>query len=112
MLDFAETFLGGGTSYQTPLTAAGDLLAEEYDDAARARGDIVMITDDECDVTGAWMRGWRDAKHRLGFRVFGVAVGAPRAAAAGSVLEALCDNLRSVEDFTDVHAAADLFRVI
>ncbi len=112
VLDFAETFLGGGTSYQTPLTAAGDLLAEEYDDAARARGDIVMITDDECDVTGAWMRGWRDAKHRLGFRVFGVAVGAPRAAEAGSVLDALCDNLRSVEDFTDVHAAADLFRVI
>ncbi|CAM5304735.1 VWA domain-containing protein OS=Streptomyces tendae OX=1932 GN=GUR47_23425 PE=4 SV=1 [Streptomyces tendae] len=47
-----------------------------------------------------------------GFRVFGVGIGAPRAAAAGSVLAALCDNLRSVEDFTDVHAAADLFRVI
>ncbi|MBP8536532.1 VWA domain-containing protein [Streptomyces sp. MK37H] len=112
ILDFAETFLGGGTSYQAPLTAAAGLLEEEFNDAARTRGDIVMITDDECGVTEEWMRGWKDAKHRLGFRVFGVAIGAPRAAETGSVLEALCDNLRSIEDLTDVHAAADLFRVI
>ncbi|MFJ1748410.1 VWA domain-containing protein [Streptomyces sp. NPDC088116] len=112
VLDFAETFLGGGTSYQRPLTAAGELLEEEFNDAARARGDIVMITDDECGVTEEWMRGWNDTKRLLGFRVFGVAIGAPRATEAGSVLEALCDNLRSIDDLTDVHAAADLFRVI
>ncbi|MER5996877.1 vWA domain-containing protein [Streptomyces viridosporus] len=112
VLDFAETFLGGGTSYQTPLTAAGELLEEEFNDAARTRGDIVMITDDDCGVTEEWRRGWNDAKHRLGFRVFGVAVGTPRIAEADSVLQALCDNLRSIEDLTDVHAAADLFRVI
>jgi uncharacterized protein with von Willebrand factor type A (vWA) domain len=111
-LDFAETFLGGGTSYQRPLTAARELLAEEFNDAARTRGDIVMLTDDDCGVTEEWMRGWNEAKRRLGFRVFGVGIGAPRVAEAGSVLEALCDNLRSIEDFTDVHAAADLFRVI
>ncbi|MFH9004685.1 VWA domain-containing protein [Streptomyces afghaniensis] len=112
VLDFAETFLGGGTSYQTPLSAARELLEEEFDDTARGRGDIVMITDDDCGVTEEWMRGWNDAKRRLGFRVFGLVVGAPRVGEAGSVLEALCDNLRSVEDLTDVHAAADLFRVI
>lgn len=112
VLDFAESFLGGGTSYQTPLSAAAELLEEEFNDAARMRGDIVMLTDDECDVTEEWTRGWNEAKHRLGFRVFGVAIGAPGAADAGSVLEALCDNLRSIEDLTDVHAAADLFRVI
>lgn len=112
VLAFAETFLGGGTSYQTPLTAAGQLLREEFDAAARTRGDIVMLTDDDCGVTETWMRDWNDAKRLLGFRVFGVAVGAPRVAEADSVLEALCDNLRSVEDLTDVHTAADLFRVI
>ncbi|GAA2586287.1 VWA domain-containing protein [Streptomyces lienomycini] len=111
-VDFAETFLGGGTSYQRPLSAASELLEEEFNDSARTRGDIVMLTDDDCGVTPEWMRDWNDAKRRLGFRVFGVGIGAPRVAAAGSVLEALCDNLRSVEDFTDVHAAADLFRVI
>ncbi|GGW27463.1 hypothetical protein AB0E64_21255 [Streptomyces caelestis] len=46
------------------------------------------------------------------FRVFGVVVGAPRVGGAGSVPAALCDNPRSVEDLTDVYAAADLFRVI
>lgn len=112
VLDFAETFLGGGTSYQAPLTAARDLLEEEFDEAAALRGDIVMITDDECGVTEEWMRDWKDARRRLGFRVFGLAVGAPRAADTGSVLDALCDNLRSIEDLTDVHAAADLFRLI
>ncbi|KWT56716.1 hypothetical protein ADL21_37700 [Streptomyces albus subsp. albus] len=112
VLDFAETFLGGGTSYQSPLSAAVELLEEEFDSAARARGDIVMLTDDECDVTEAWMRDWNAAKHRLGFRVFGVAIGAPRAAEADSVLDTLSDNLRSVEDFMEVRVAADLFRVI
>ncbi|MGY1439998.1 VWA domain-containing protein [Streptomyces reniochalinae] len=112
VLDFAEAFLGGGTSYERPLSAASELLEEEYNDSARKRGDIVMLTDDECEVTEGWMRGWNEAKRLLGFRVFGVAIGAPDAAGAGSVLEALCDNLRSVEDLTDVHAAADLFRVI
>ncbi|MFE0889862.1 VWA domain-containing protein [Streptomyces rochei] len=112
VLDFAESFLGGGTSYQRPLSAAAELLEEEFDDTARARGDIVMLTDDDCGVTEEWMRGWNAAKHRLGFRVFGIAVGTPRVAEADSVLDALCDNLRAVEDLTDVHAAADLFRVI
>ncbi|MFF9776900.1 VWA domain-containing protein [Streptomyces sp. NPDC013978] len=112
IIDFAETFLGGGTSYQTPLSAAGELLKEEFDAAGRARGDIVMLTDDDCGVTPEWMRSWNEAKHALGFRVFGVAIGAPRVADADSVLDTLCDNLRSIEDLTDVHTAADLFRVI
>ncbi|MEV5594642.1 VWA domain-containing protein [Streptomyces sp. NPDC052496] len=112
VVEFAETFLGGGTSYQTPLSAARELLAEEFDDAARGRGDIVLLTDDECEVSEEWTRTWNEAKRLLGFRVFGVAIGAPDAAGSGSVLEALCDNLRSIEDLTDVHAAADLFRVI
>lgn len=70
-----------------------------------------MITDGECDVTEGWMRGWNDARRTLGFRCFGVAVG-PEAARPGTVLDALCDNLRGIEDLTDVHAAGDLFRVI
>ncbi|MEU1070983.1 VWA domain-containing protein, partial [Streptomyces albidoflavus] len=112
VLEFAETFLGGGTSYQRPLSAAAALLAEEFDTAARGRGDIVLITDDECGVTEQWTREWQEARHRLGFRLFGFAVGAPTATASGSVLEALCDNLRPIEDLTDVRAAADLFRLI
>ncbi len=52
--------------------------------------------------TEQWTREWQEARHRLGFRLFGLAVGAPTATASGSVLEALCDNLRPIEDLTDV----------
>nr|WP_151772674.1 VWA domain-containing protein [Streptomyces abyssomicinicus] len=112
VVGFAETFLGGGTDFQRPLSAAADLLAEEFDAAGRQRGDIVLITDDACEVTEEWTRAWRAAKRRLGFRLFGVAVGGPADTGHGSVLEALCDNLRTVEDLADVHAAADLFRLV
>ncbi|KES04842.1 hypothetical protein BU52_22600 [Streptomyces toyocaensis] len=113
VLGFAETFLGGGTDFQRPLSTAVDLLEREFNDTARRRGDIVMITDDACEVTETWVRGWNDAKRRLGFRLFGVAVATPDSAtASGSVLESLCDNLRTIDDLTDVHTAADLFRLI
>lgn len=112
VLDFAEHFFGGGTNYRAPLSAAVELLDEEFNTAGRRRGDIVMITDGECGVTEEWMRAWNGAKHTLGFRAFGVAVGAPRAARPGSALDALCDNLRAIEDLADPHAVGDLFRVV
>ncbi|MEZ0160504.1 VWA domain-containing protein [Streptomyces griseorubens] len=113
VLDFAETFLGGGTDFQRPLGTAAKILEEEFDSASRARGDIVLITDDACEVSENWTRLWNEIKRRLDFRLFGVAIATPdTATASGSVLESLCDNLRTVDDLTDVHTTADLFRVI
>ncbi|MFF7995062.1 VWA domain-containing protein [Kitasatospora xanthocidica] len=112
VLDFAEHFWGGGTDYQAPLTEAVTLLEAEYNAEGRRRGDIVFITDGECEVGEDWMRDWNEARHLLGFRTFGVAIGSPRTTAPGGVLDALCDNLRSIDDLTDTRAAADLFRVI
>ncbi|MDT6986633.1 VWA domain-containing protein [Streptomyces lusitanus] len=113
VLDFAETFLGGGTDFQRPLGTAAKILEEEFDDASRARGDIVLITDDACEVSENWTRLWNAVKRRLDFRLFGIAIATPdTATASGSVLESLCDNLRTVDDLTDVHTTADLFRVI
>ncbi|WP_028959640.1 VWA domain-containing protein [Streptomyces sp. UNC401CLCol] len=113
VLDFAETFLGGGTDFQRPLGTAAKILEEEFDSASRARGDIVLITDDACEVSENWTRLWNEIKRRLDFRLFGIAIAtADTATASGSVLESLCDNLRTVDDLTDVHTTADLFRVI
>ncbi|MGA5806675.1 VWA domain-containing protein [Streptomyces cellulosae] len=113
VLDFAETFLGGGTDFQRPLGTAAKILEEEFGTASRARGDIVLITDDACEVSENWTRLWNEIKRRLDFRLFGVAIATPDpATASGSVLESLCDNLRTVDDLTDVHTTADLFRVI
>lgn len=111
VLDVAEFFWAGGTDFQAPLDAAAELLEAEHDRDGRMRGDVVLITDGECEVSEEWMRAWNERKAALGHRVFGVAVGA----SPGPVLDALSDNLRSVADLTRpeaVGAARDMFRVI
>jgi uncharacterized protein with von Willebrand factor type A (vWA) domain len=111
VVDLAEHFWGGGTDFETPLEAAAELLEAEHNREGRGRGDVVLITDGECAVSEEWMRAWNERKARLGHRVFGIAV----RRAAGPVLEALSDNLRSIADLTGpdaVGAARDMFRVI
>jgi uncharacterized protein with von Willebrand factor type A (vWA) domain len=113
VIEFAEAFFNGGTDFEAPLSAATELLDAEFNTAGRARGDIVLITDGNCDVHEDWMRQWNETKAALDFRTFGISIGdRGRATAPGSVLDALCDNLRSLDDMTDTDAAADLFRVI
>ena len=113
VLDFAESFFSGGTDFQTPLGTAMDILTEHHGDDAAQGGDIVLITDGEAEVTEDWMRTWNSAKTELDFRLFGVAITDPRHPTGRSaVLEALCDNLRTLDDLTDPHPAAELFRVI
>ncbi|PXY16542.1 VWA domain-containing protein [Prauserella muralis] len=113
VIEFAEHFFGGGTDFEAPLSAATELLAAEFNAEGRARGDIVLITDGQCAVHEDWMREWNAAKHTLDFRSFGISLGdRGRATTSGSVLDALCDNLRSLDDLTDTEATADLFRVI
>ncbi|MER6913975.1 VWA domain-containing protein [Streptomyces sp. NPDC000594] len=112
VIDFAETFFAGGTDFETPLTAAADLLEKEFNEAGRARGDIVFITDGECEVSEEWMHRWNEAKRQLDFRTFGIAIGNGASTGTGSVLDALCDNLRNLTDLADPRAAADLFRLI
>jgi len=108
LLDFAEFSFGGGTDFEAPLTEAVDLLAAEYDADGKAKGDIVLISDGSCGVSEDWTAAWLEAKARLGFRLFGVAV----ARHAGRVMDALCDNARSVDDLTTPEAARELFGLI
>ncbi|MEU0234058.1 MULTISPECIES: VWA domain-containing protein [unclassified Streptomyces] len=112
VVDFAEHFFAGGTNFEAPLSAAADVLEREFSIEGRPRGDIVLITDGECDVSEDWMHRWNDTKHRLGYRTFGIAIGQGEATHRGSVLDALSDNLRNLSDLTEPRAVADLFRVI
>ncbi|MFE4829841.1 hypothetical protein [Streptomyces sp. NPDC056672] len=112
VIDFAERFFGGGTDFETPLSAAVAVLEAEFNVEGRPRGDIVFITDGECGVSEEWMRRWKETKHRLGYRVFGIAIGNHSATARGSVLDSLCDNLRNLDTLADPRGVADLFRVI
>lgn len=108
LLDFAEDFFNGGTDFQAPLDEAISILQAEFDAAGRARGDLVLISDGECDVTEEWERTYRQRKERLGFRLFAVAV----THGIGPTLRKLADNARTIGDLTGPGPVADLFRVI
>ncbi|MGA5819819.1 VWA domain-containing protein [Kitasatospora sp. NPDC094028] len=112
VVEMAEHFFAGGTDFESPLSAAVDVLAEQYNEEGTQRGDIVLITDGECAVGEEWLRAWQAAKAQLDFRSFVIAIGSPRAGAPGSVLDALSDNLRTIDDLTSPEPVADLFRTI
>ena len=104
MVEVGETFLGGGTSYDRPLA---DAIAIATADAAFAKSDIVMVTDGECDMADAtWER--LAAAREGGLRVFGIAVGTE----PGAALERMCDNVRSICDFTDANSVSDIYTVL
>lgn len=112
VLELGEHFWNGGTDFQAPLRAAVGILDQEHTDRGITRGDIVLVTDGECAVSPDWKRSWDEARTRLDFRCYGIAVRArPSATARGGVLDALTDNLRDIEDLTP-SVAADLFRTI
>jgi uncharacterized protein with von Willebrand factor type A (vWA) domain len=101
-LDVAEYFPGGGTDFETPLDAALDCLG-----AARyRRGDVVLITDGECQVSAAWADHFRAGKMRLGFTLFSVLIDVGPSQV--DTLAALSDRVTSVSCLTD-DGARDLF---
>ncbi len=101
-LDVAEYFPGGGTDFETPLDAAVETLA-----AARyRRGDVVLITDGECQVSPAWLERFRREKRRLDFALFSVLIDVGPSSTA--TLAALSDRITSVSQLND-SAARDLF---
>ena len=66
----AEYFPGGGTDFQAPIDAAVELIA----DKKLKRGDIVVITDGECQVAPEWLAELRERKEELQFSIFAVLV--------------------------------------
>lgn len=111
VIDMTEHFFGGGTHFEKPLLDALAIV-EQYDDKDGKRPDIVFITDD--DYYGSdeeFMRRWNKTKERYDLRCFGIAMGG---AGTGGMLEAVSDNVRSIEGMTDSdpRVVADLFRTI
>jgi uncharacterized protein with von Willebrand factor type A (vWA) domain len=100
--DLAEYFPGGGTDFETPLRAAVDGLRE----ARYRRGDVVLITDGECQVSPEWMTWYQREKAQLKFALFSVLIDVGPSALA--TVEALSDRVTSVSRLND-NAVRDLF---
>ncbi len=66
----AETFFGGGTNFQRPISTALDLISGRGDGA----GQIVFISDGQCEVAEDWLAGILAKKARRQVRILTVLV--------------------------------------
>lgn len=69
-LDLAEHFSGGGTDFRPPLDMAARLLAERD----MRRGDLVLITDGECEVDADWRADFLARKRKRNFALYSILI--------------------------------------
>jgi uncharacterized protein with von Willebrand factor type A (vWA) domain len=94
VMDLAEYFPGGGTDFQKPLDAALECLRE----SRFKKGDIVFITDGECQVDPEWAERFRAEKEKLGFSLFSILIDVG-SASLGSLKE-FSDRISTIKRLT------------
>jgi uncharacterized protein with von Willebrand factor type A (vWA) domain len=102
VLEMAEYFPGGGTDFQAPIDAAVALLEEKK----LKRGDLVIITDGECQVAPEWLANLRKRKAELKFTVFAVLVDV--GSNELSTLAQFSDRVSSIKQLT-VEGSREIF---
>ncbi len=102
VIEMAEYFPGGGTDFQAPIDAAVELLA----DKRLKRGDIVVITDGECQVAPEWLAALRERKDELKFSIFAVLVDV--GSSELSTLAQFSDRVTSIKQLT-VEGSREIF---
>ncbi len=102
VLEMAEYFPGGGTDFERPLTRALELIEHKK----LKRGDIVIITDGESQVSPEFLRHLRERKDELGFSIFAVLV--DLGSSELSTLAQFSDRVTSVKKLT-TDTARDIF---
>jgi uncharacterized protein with von Willebrand factor type A (vWA) domain len=98
----AEYFPGGGTDFQAPIDAAVELI----EDKQLKRGDIVVITDGECQVSPEWLGEFNQRRDKLKFSVFSVLVDV--GSSELSTLAQFSDHVSSVKNLT-VEGSREIF---
>jgi uncharacterized protein with von Willebrand factor type A (vWA) domain len=94
VMDLAEYFPGGGTDFQTPLNAALECLRE----SRFKKGDIIFITDGECQVDPEWAERFREEKERLGFSLFSILI--DTGPASLGTLKEFSDRISTIKQLT------------
>jgi uncharacterized protein with von Willebrand factor type A (vWA) domain len=70
IIELADYFPGGGTDFEDPLNKALEFLQK----SRFKKGDVVFITDGECDVSNEWLNKFLEEKRELNFQVFSVLI--------------------------------------
>jgi len=108
VIDYAETFFAGGTCFMTPLSQALEILKEQYAKGGNVNGDIVFCTDGMCGVPDSWLEMFKMEQSRLGFRVWGISIGAdPKS----EPLNTICDGrVFTISDLAGGEDLKEIFR--
>ncbi|MDE3170014.1 MAG: VWA domain-containing protein [Acidobacteriota bacterium] len=102
VIELAEYFPGGGTDFQAPIDAAIELI----EDKKLKRGDIVVITDGECQVAPEWLAELKRRKDEMQFSIFAVLVDV--GSSDLSTLAQFSDRVSSVTKLT-VEGSREIF---
>jgi uncharacterized protein with von Willebrand factor type A (vWA) domain len=102
VVEMAEYFPGGGTDFETPIDAGVELIREKK----LKRGDIVIITDGESQVSPDWLARLKKTKDEMKIAIFAVLVDV--GSAQTSSLAEFADKITSVKRISDEHAR-DIF---
>jgi uncharacterized protein with von Willebrand factor type A (vWA) domain len=102
VMALAEYFPGGGTDFETPLNAARECVRQ----SRFKRGDIVFITDGECQVSPEWAENFRAEKEDLGFSLFSILIDV--GSSSLGTLKEFSDKITTVSRLTS-EGVKDLF---
>jgi uncharacterized protein with von Willebrand factor type A (vWA) domain len=94
IMDLAEYFPGGGTDFQKPLDAALECLQQ----SRFKKGDIIFITDGECQVDPEWAEQFRERKEKLGFSLFSILI--DMGPASLGTLKEFSDRISTIKQLT------------
>jgi len=95
LMDWAETFIGGGTNFREPLQYAINLI----DQSEFQKADIIFITDGDARLDPFWLENqYNPIKERKEFSCFGIAVGAWREPIS---MDVFCDHTTAFADIAE-----------
>ena len=102
LMDLAEHFPGGGTDFEKPLDAALECLKK----SRYKKGDIVFITDGECQVSAEWSERFLKEKDRLSFSLFSILIDVGHS--SPGTLKEFSDRITTITQLTN-ESTNDLF---
>lgn len=102
LMDLAEHFPGGGTDFEKPLDAALECLKK----SRYKKGDIVFITDGECQVSAEWSERFLKEKDRLSFSLFSILIDVGHSSLG--TLKEFSDRITTITQLTS-EGTGDLF---
>lgn len=95
----AETFLDGGTDYETPLNESMQLMTREKESFSKA--EIVFITDGECSISQSFLDSYKKNKKTVKFRTIGILLDRGSGSFNIGSLKTFCDVIYRTSEMDD-----------